>query len=848
MKKRNLLLVALFIVTIFACKKDPDIYGGDKHELIIAEQTKVISETDRSLIMNIDTTTFTFTIEKGSNIGSDLKIGDILVDGVSEFASSGYLRKVTKIEEFDDKLIIKTEQAKLWEAVPQASIRFESGSLEKSMLKSCVLADGVTFSNENSSELKSSNFNAFNYDVDKTLGGINVSGSVGLDMEFIFNFDWGVDFDLDFIRVDLFKTSIAIDQNSNIKVEGVEGAELTGPFPIATLYFTPLTYSLGLIPVVLVPTVEIILEVDGTVSAELRTSASESYHGELGIKYTSDNGWDGIGESDADYDFNPPSLISNTNFKTYLGPEVKILLYGLAGPTINLLGFCELDASLASNDNWNLDFYVGVKSEAGVEMDLIGFDLDYNTTIFDVKTNIYSLNNEPLGSSISIAEPTHNSNHSKGNPLFIKATVIGEKPSEVQFFIDNNLEYTDITEPYEFAWDTGNSTEGNHIIVVREIINEEVVSEDEVTISLQNANWTAIDLTQYGVGENAVLYQVLFIDSENGWIAGTQNAYGPDFDAEDGDGFILITHDGGDSWEMYNSLIFKDLVATNSNTLFGRFGSGVYSSYSAGRGFSEKSLLYCPGDVPIGDCEPAETFPFSVHNISMNWKGEVVAIGRSLTNDNSLKITSARASDNDPVSIYTNEKYSIVHGENAQLRFKNHFGIAFNLGIKGTNDPIYLTSPDDGVTWTEHQATFQTMVGRDTYANDVCFWDENIGWIVGGYVMENESYIAKTTNGGESFSKINLWDYGIRVSGGDTPQAVNFISEQEGYIGYGSSISENLTNEADFKMYHTKDGGTTWSPVESIISKDGINDIFFLGSSFGWAVGNRSIIYKYTPG
>ena len=66
-----------------------------------------------------------------------------MVDGVSEMASSGYIRKVTNIEKLDEGLFVKTEQAKLWEAVPQASIRFESGSLDKSMLKRIVLMVNV---------------------------------------------------------------------------------------------------------------------------------------------------------------------------------------------------------------------------------------------------------------------------------------------------------------------------------------------------------------------------------------------------------------------------------------------------------------------------------------------------------------------------------------------------------------------------------------------------------------------------------------------------------------------------------------------------------------------------------
>jgi len=504
---------------------------------------------------------------------------------------------------------------------------------------------------------------------------------------------------------------------------------------------------------------------------------------------------------------------------------------------MNITGFSELDATLNSPNNWDVDFYVGARAQAGVEMSILGFDLSYDVTIFEKKFNLYTLDDESFENAIYISNPTDNKSLILGIPETIQTEIIGDTPSEVQFFIDDNLVSTDSEEPFEYVWDTSESLEGNHTIVVKEIIDGNIVSQDQVTINLAKATWTAIDLSTIGINEDASINQILFVNGSIGWIFGRYYML-------DNKGFILKTVDGGVNWEKIddNVKIFKDVVALNETHLYGRWGNFVYES--SGRNFSARQLYYYPGDPPPSpDSEWYYTFPdASVEGIAMNYKGELVAIGEiwHANGTTDFFIEKARTSDNDPVSYYTNETYYSKAGWFSCLTFKNHFGIAYNIGLQSSKTPVYLTTIDDGATWTEHPATFQKDLNGDDYVSDSFFFDENIGWLVGGTHYFDNGYIAKTTDGGNTFQKTKFSDLNIDIDAGNEPNTVFFISPEEGYVGFRLSTTEG------YKVYHTIDGGDTWFPVKEIVTTKSINSIFFLGENFGWAAGDGNIIYKYS--
>lgn len=251
MKKLLPLLIALAILFTAGCKKEtPEQPGPDPTptgDVIVAENTRIIDQQTRSIITSIDTVNYTITVTGNSDIISNLKVGDILVDSASAQAPYGYLRKVTSISNNKDgEVVIVTGMATLTEAVNKGSIDFNTGKLSMAHVESYQLADGVTLQN-----LKNTDFTVFSFDYEKVFendnGEVTISGHTDLDIEFFFDFDW----DFDWLSlppmpiVEKFESGVEINQNASIMMYSEAGAGMHERISLAKFYFTPWTFMVG---------------------------------------------------------------------------------------------------------------------------------------------------------------------------------------------------------------------------------------------------------------------------------------------------------------------------------------------------------------------------------------------------------------------------------------------------------------------------------------------------------------------------------------------------------------------------------------------------------------------------
>lgn len=150
-----------------------------------------------------------------------------------------------------------------------------------------------------------------------------------------------------------------------------------------------------------------------------------------------------------------------------------------------------------------------------------------------------------------------------------------------------------------------------------------------------------------------------------------------------------------------------------------------------------------------------------------------------------------------------------------------HFYSATEGWIAG-NDNTILYTTDQGATWNSQVAAFGSY--RDIY-----FLDDQKGWAVGG---GGGSTVITTNNGGQTWT---LLPYGF------TPllNSVVFVSPTTGWMlmavattGYGS-------------IRHSIDGGVSWT-IQNTPVPVALEDLHFINSTNGFAVGNSGIILKYT--
>ncbi len=836
MKKFLVLVIIGLLLVPTGCKKKnpapPDPDPQISHDPIVADNAKVMDLATREAISNIDTTNFTFTFSGETDLLNNLKVGDVLVDSCSDKAQYGYLRKVTSINGGKGNKVVHTEQAKLFDVLHQGSIDFNSGKLTRNRISKIVLAKGVTLRQN-----KNTDFTVFDFDYDMQLGEGNntftLQGSTSLSMDVFFAFDWHCDcLPTPSITVDKFETGIELNQSASINLLSQAGATMTtGTVKLASYYFQPWVFSIGPIPVVFVPKVDLVMHADGTISAEFSTGASEDFDGRLGVRYVPstvepplppNDGWKPIAEAPYNYNYYPPNLQVSANAEAHVGPEVSLLLYGIIGPFMNVTGCIQLDAEVVTGtNNWNLDFNVGSNAEVGVEIEILNFEQRASIENCLFKQNLMHLDNEPMGTDIFFETPEEGHWYALGSVIMLKARATGETPSQVDFILDGNLLGSVPQEPYQYEWNTATASYGEHTMIVNDVKNGNIIAADTVTFSLLNASWTSNDLSSFGLTNETINHDVLFVDDNNGWISGG-SAYGLW-------GYLLHTSDAGQTWESVAPPNFT--YALKKMLFLGAENGNAMVVRTAGNYLYEVGNWDVDFGFPDDDGNWNITFLHSdVYDIALSPKGFIEAIFKPY-NTTIYKIGSAETSTHHllgDVDIPYNDAVPKIY-------FQNLKGIVYNLLTNSNPLKQYIMITDDGGdTWETKTLNASGITTEDRLYGAYFITDEH-GWLV-GHESQGYATVLITNDGGDTWEKIN-------VENANSFSSVEFITNKE---GYATDNTLNLENNTDYKLFHTQDGGYTWEPVEIVYTQLPMYKVDFTGPYLGYAVGQGAETYRFT--
>lgn len=832
MKKFLIIFLTLGVLTLpFACKKktddpDPEPIPG---EIIVADITKVMDEQSRLAISSLDTIDYTFTFSGESDLISQMQVGDILVDSASAWAHYGYLRKIVSIETSKGETKVFTTQAGLTEAILQGSIDFNSGSLKTSQIERMELTEGVTLKS-----LKNTDFTVFDMNYDMTFGSgtdqVTVQGNSSLDIGVFFKFNW------DYcilclppeVTIELFESGVEINQSASIDVVSQCGASIDKQrIPVATFYFEPWTFAVGPVPVVFVPKIQLFVGVDGQLTAEFTAGASESFNGRLGTRYTSADGWSTIKEKTFTYDYYPPNLDLSINVEAGVGPEISLMLYGVAGPFTNVTACSLLEAELhTGTENWTLDYTVGVKAEVGIRIDVLLFEDEWSTDFCLFEQNLMHLEDEPMETGVFFESPTDGNWIGLGSVVDLKARVTGATPSQLEFLVDGSLVSTVLQEPWETSWNTASSSFGEHTLVVNDVIGGLVVDSDTITISLVNAIWEVVDLSSLNQNNETINTDVFFVSENEGWMTGG-TGYGFF-------GYMLHTVDGGQNWQNIAPDDFiekmEQIIFLNEDEILARTFTGRVITSNTWNNIYWQS-------TPPGNGGP--TFDnFRVSSIALSNAGYLVATGNYI-NEEEYKISLANATSGDfqPIGVIDIPYYYDDMPTSPRVYFRNEKGIVFNL--KDQSNPLrqyIMLSEDGGLSWENIQLN-ASGITRDDDLYDAFFLNENKGWLVG---RESQGFavVLITEDGGQSWDKVNI------------PEAYNFgsiwmLNDEDGYATINAYDSGDIGHA---KLYHTQDGGHTWMPVDIATTIMPMKKVFFKGPYLGYVVGQGSDAYRFTVG
>lgn len=362
-----IILVLLFLVYL-GCKRERlNPYDHYAYKVVVFDTAGV---NNVSSITSYDTASGSVTFSGSAPV----VVNDIVVSVPCTAAPDGFLRKVTSV----NGNTISTVQATLEEAIQDGETEYSLELTQSKMNKKPAATKtlkGVKLLEQAEKKDKSFNFNLSLDDVviydddgneNTTNDQIMFNGYVNFNTEFKVK-----------IKINNWKLDYFLFQNTSTEEANLELSTTLLSLPLINKeitfwehYFAPVTIMVGLIPVVIVPKLKLVVGANGKVSVNISTDVTQQASLTTGIIYENEN-WTPFADFTKSFQYNPPSLSAELDLKGYAGPQLDLLLYGVAGPYANLDAYAQLTAQTSFQNNIDWSLYGGIELVAGAEVEVL---------------------------------------------------------------------------------------------------------------------------------------------------------------------------------------------------------------------------------------------------------------------------------------------------------------------------------------------------------------------------------------------------------------------------------------------------------------------------------------------
>lgn len=199
----------------------------------------------------------------------------------------------------------------------------------------------------------------------------SIEGAFELTPSLDFVADWGLG------GVRSVEVTARVDQTASLTASVSGSASCTlARTTVGERTLTPISFSIGPVPVVLVPRVG--LYVDGAVEARAKISAGwhEELTGKIGMKWTPTEGVREVRSLTSDAGTDTTTFSGEAHAEIGLAPEVSVLMYGVAGPSLGLRASLGADASgTVGETGGRLDWTVTARARAYGRLDVPVLDV-----------------------------------------------------------------------------------------------------------------------------------------------------------------------------------------------------------------------------------------------------------------------------------------------------------------------------------------------------------------------------------------------------------------------------------------------------------------------------------------
>jgi len=382
-----------------------DSIGYLPETIEIPDTTKVIDQAMADNIISISSDERIITFKEDTPGLDSIAPDDIMVFDTSDKTPNGMLRGVESIEKKESSIVFTTADATLEEGISRGTVSISRTLVPEDVASSEALAAGVgrleSVTAANGPQFKVP-FNVVLYDHDGNENTksdqIRLSGSTVFEPEF----DCKVKIDYNPLKfwdppkLEQFTFTVSLNEQFDAELyAGISLVEIKKEIEAASYKFSPITFMVGPVPVVIVPTLSLIIGAKGEVSASLKTGVSQEATLTAGVSY---NGgvWNTISNFDNDFGYTPPTINAKASARGYVKPQLSLMLYTVAGPHASIEGYLELVAGPNMNPWWQL--YGGLQGNVGVEMKIVSHIVaSYNKTVFDFKKMLASAEQDEPG-------------------------------------------------------------------------------------------------------------------------------------------------------------------------------------------------------------------------------------------------------------------------------------------------------------------------------------------------------------------------------------------------------------------------------------------------------------------
>jgi len=311
---------------------------------------------------------------------------------------------------------------------------------------------------------------------------------------------------------------------------------------------------------------------------------------------------------------------------------------------------------------------------------------------------------------------------------------------------------------------------------------------------------------------NAILNSVYFIDSITGYAVGENSTSVVFFQTTNGgstwtETLPISTTPGPNS--ILNSVYFID-----SGTGYAVGGGGLLLKTTDG-GATWANLL---------NFSDTDNYYLYLYSVYFTDSVTGFAVGHNMLLGNAVVLKTTNGGSN-----WTSQSVGGITGYLNSVYFTDSMtGYAVGYNDNG----IIQKTINGSATWTNPIGQISIPDSSILSLNSVYFTDSDTGYAVGVVDDSLAGLIVNTTNGGISWTALNVGSQGLN--------SVYFTNSTTGYAVGGYSDNGGI-------ILKTINGGSTWTEQTSGTTQ-GLNSVYFTDSITGYAVGWNGVILKTTTG